>query len=110
MFLDFTYDRFRMIFYVWFVHLFCVLAYLFKRMFSKAIPVVTKIGLYPFTSVGGFGTYALPSFVDGQFCFNIVAVVNSLQNAGVLMPLWFINFILFTYIFIRKILILQYFF
>lgn len=94
-------------FYVWIVRLFCVLAYLFKRMFSKAIPVVTKTGFCPFTFEGG--TYALPSFIGGQFYLNIVAIMNSLQNTGVLMPLCFISVIWSTYIFSRCILIMQWF-
>lgn len=76
-------------------------------MFSKAIPVVTKTGFCPFTFDGG--TYALPSFVDGQFYLTIVAIMNSLQNTGVLMPLCFISVIWFTYIYSRNILIMQWF-
>lgn len=87
--------------------MFCVLAHLFKRMFSKAVPVVTKTGFCPFTFEGG--TYALPSFVGGQFYLNIVAIMNSLQNTGVLMPLSFISVIWFTYMFSRSILIMQWF-
>lgn len=75
-------------------------------MFSKAVPVVTKTGFCPFTFEGG--TYALPSFVGGQFYLNIVAIMNSLQNTGVLMPLSF-SVIWFTYMFSRSILIMQWF-